>query len=151
MSMSKILIGIPVYNEAKYVQEVLDEVRIQGHDILVVDDGSTDETPMLLARQPVEVARHAVNRGYGRSMQDMLRWAACGGYDWLITMDCDKQHEPASIPQFIECIACNDADVISGSRYIDVAYGSDAPPPDRQSINRDITSELNARHGRSDQ
>ena len=143
--MSKILIGIPIYNEAKYVQEVLDEVRIQGHDILVVDDGSTDETPMLLARQPVEVARHAVNRGYGRSMQDMLRWAACGGYDWLITMDCDKQHEPASIPQFIECIACNDADVISGSRYLDLADGSDAPPPDRQSINRDITSELNAR------
>ncbi len=143
--MSKILIGIPVYNEANYVQEVLDEVRIQGHDILVVDDGSTDETPMLLAQQPVEVARHAVNRGYGRSMQDMLRWAACGGYDWLITMDCDRQHEPASIPKFIERIARNDADVISGSRYLDVACGSDAPPPDRQSINRDITSELNAR------
>jgi len=145
MSMTKILIGIPVYNEANYVQEVLDEVRTQGHDILVVDDGSTDETPMLLARQPVEVARHAVNRGYGRSMQDMLRWAACGGYEWLITMDCDRQHEPASIPNFIECITCDDADVISGSRYLDVEAGSDAPPPDRQSINKDITSELNAR------
>ena len=144
MSMSKILIGIPVYNEARYVPDVLDEVRRYSHDILVVDDGSTDETPMLLARQPVEVARHAVNRGYGRSMQDMLRWAACGGYDWLITMDCDRQHEPASIPQFIERIGRNDADVISGSRYLDLD-GSDAPPADRQAINRDITLELNAR------
>ena len=145
MSMSNILIGIPVYNEARYVPDVLGEVRKYGHDILVVDDGSTDETPMLLAQQPVEVARHAVNRGYGRSMQDMLRWAACGGYEWLITMDCDRQHEPASIPRFIERIAGDDVDVISGSRYLEPETSGDAPPPDRQSINRDITSELNAR------
>ena len=75
---SRILIGIPVYNEAASVPDVLEAVRGYGCDVLVVDDGSTDETPMLLARQAVEVARHAVNRGYGRSMQDMIRWACCG-------------------------------------------------------------------------
>ena len=145
----KILIGIPVYNESAYVEDVLTRVREYGHDVLVVDDGSTDDTPMLLARQPVEVARHAVNRGYGRSMQDMLRWASCGAYEWLITMDCDLQHEPASIPEFVAAIERDDTDVVSGSRYLDVHPENDAPPADRQSINRDITLELNARLGLS--
>jgi glycosyltransferase involved in cell wall biosynthesis len=141
----KILIGIPVYNEAQYVDDVLSKVRAYGHDILVVDDGSTDGTPMHLAKQPVEVARHAVNRGYGRSMQDMLRWGCCGSYEWLVTMDCDLQHEPSSIPDFVAAIDRDDADVISGSRYLSVHPENDAPPADRQSINHDITLELNAR------
>ena len=75
----------------------------------------------------------------------MLRWACCGSYDWLITMDCDLQHEPASIPDFVNAIKADRADVISGSRYLDVHPENDAPPVDRQSINRDITLELNAR------
>src|SRR5438309_9203077 len=100
----RILIGIPVYNEQRSVAPVLDEVRRYASDILVIDDGSTDCTPMLLAQQPVEVIRHAENRGYGRSMQDMLRWAKVDGFDWLITMDCDEQHEPAAIPRFVERI-----------------------------------------------
>ncbi len=75
----RILLGIPVFNEAKYVTDVLGEVRRHAGDVLVIDDGSTDDTPLLLARQPVEVIRHATNRGYGRSMQDMLRWANFDG------------------------------------------------------------------------
>ena len=61
-SRPRILLGIPVYNEQNYVAKVLDEVRRYADDILVIDDGSTDSTPMLLARQPVEVVRHAENR-----------------------------------------------------------------------------------------
>ncbi|MCH7547874.1 MAG: glycosyltransferase family 2 protein [Planctomycetes bacterium] len=145
----RILIGIPVYNEEKYVSRVLDEVRrhARDRDILVIDDGSSDQTPMLLAQQPVEVIRHAENRGYGRSMQDMLRWAKFDGFDWLITMDCDEQHEPAAIPQFIREIEAGQADVISGSRYLDDALRIDAPPSDRRSINHTITTDLNRRLG----
>lgn len=143
----RVLIGIPVYNEENYVPRVLDEVRKYASDILVIDDGSTDATPMLLAQQPVEVIRHAENRGYGRSMQDMLRWAKVDGFDWLITMDCDEQHEPAAIPRFLERIAANDSDVISGSRYLAPSGSDDAPPGDRRTINKIITDELNARLG----
>lgn len=141
------LIAIPVYNEQKYVTHVLDEVRRYAKDILVIDDGSTDETPLLLARQPVEVVRHAKNRGYGQSMIDAFRWAMCQCYcyDWLITMDCDEQHEPASLPDFFKAIEADDADVISGSRYMDSALASDAPPPDRRAINTTITQLLNDR------
>ncbi len=148
-----ILLGIPVYNEQAHVAKVLREVRDFADCILVIDDGSTDETPLLLARQPVEVIRHAENRGYGRSMQDMLRWARFDGFDWLITMDCDEQHEPASIPRFMEAIARDTADVISGSRYLRSGNGGaiddDSPPQDRRIINTTITEELNRRLGLS--
>ena len=146
-----ILLGIPVYNEQAHVTKLLGEVRDFAHCILVIDDGSTDDTPLLLARQPVEVIRHAENRGYGRSMQDMLRWARFDGYDWLITMDCDEQHEPAAIPSFIEAIRRDTADVISGSRYLRTGAGGalndDSPPKDRRAINATITEELNSRLG----
>jgi glycosyltransferase involved in cell wall biosynthesis len=144
---SRVLLGIPVYNEQAYVTRVLAEVRHYARDVLVIDDGSTDETPMLLARQPVEVIRHAENRGYGRSMQDMLRWADFDGYDWLITMDCDEQHEPAAIPDFVRAIDANDADVISGSRYLIPDPHDDSPPEDRRRINTTIAAELNTRLG----
>jgi dolichol-phosphate mannosyltransferase len=145
----RVLVGIPVYNEERYVTRVLDQVRHYAADILVIDDGSNDRTPMLLAQQPVEVIRHAHNRGYGRSMQDMLRWADFDGFDWLITMDCDEQHEPAAIPRFIERISANESDVISGSRYLLPSPEDDAPPSDRRAINREITDELNRRLGLS--
>jgi len=116
-------------------------------DILVIDDGSTDHTPTLLALQPVEVIRHAENRGYGRSLLDAFRWARVDHYDWLITMDCDEQHEPESIPDFLNAIREDDADVISGSRYLQVHPENDRPPSDRRKINAEITQELNERLG----
>ncbi len=138
-----ILVSIPVYNEQQYVRTVLDEIRRFSNDILVIDDGSTDDTPLLLARQPVEVIRHAVNRGYGRSIQDAFRWAQSYGYDWLITIDCDEQHEPASLPDFYDRIKCGDTDVISGSRYLDAQTQGSPPPPDRRHINTIMTQTIN--------
>ncbi|MFM1831970.1 MAG: hypothetical protein RLZZ461_286 [Planctomycetota bacterium] len=143
----RVLLAIPVYNEARYVDRVLTEVRRRIDDVLVIDDGSTDDTPRRLAAHPVEVIRHATNRGYGRSMQDMMRWARFDGFDWLVTMDCDEQHEPAAIPSFLEAIRRDDLDVISGSRYLDPEGRVDAPPPDRRRINGMLTEELNHRLG----
>ena len=143
----RILIGIPVFNEARYVAEVLQEVRKYASDILVVDDGSTDETPQLLACQDVEVIRHATNRGYGRAMQEMVGRATVDGYDWLITMDCDWQHEPVAIPDFVAAINADDSDIVSGSRYLSLKDCDDVPPPDRRSINMAITQILNDRLG----
>ena len=143
----KVLLAIPVYNEADHVHSVLTEVRRRIDDVLVIDDGSTDGTPQALAEHSVEVIRHATNRGYGRSMQDMMRWAAVDGFDWLVTMDCDEQHEPAAIPRFIEAIVQDDLDVVSGSRYLDPDGRVDAPPPDRRRINGILTEEINRRLG----
>lgn len=139
------LIAIPVYNEQKYVAKVLEEVNEYSDEVLVVDDGSTDATPTILATLPVDVIRHKANLGYGRSIRDAFRWVQSYKYDWLITMDCDEQHEPASLPDFFAAIEADDADIISGSRYLDFKRCGDPPPADRRAINVKITEMLNER------
>lgn len=138
------LLAIPIFNEAKYLQEVLAKVRVHIGDILVVDDGSTDDTPQLLAAEDgIFRIRHPINRGYGQSLIDAFEFAGRHGYDWLITMDCDEQHEPGHIPEFLAAAREDDADIISGSRYLRQFEGDSRPPPDRQTINMCITGLLN--------
>ena len=148
-TLPRILVAIPVFNEEKSVDRVLAEVARHAAgfngEILVIDDGSTDSTPAILATHPVEVIRHGKNRGYGRAMQDMLEWADFRGYDWVISMDCDEQHEPASLPNFVAAIVRGEADLISGSRYVDESLPGDPAPEDRRRINALLTRELNER------
>lgn len=140
----RFLVAIPVYNEAAHVRRVLAEVRRYARDVLVVDDGSTDGTGALLASFGwVHRIVHAVNLGYGQSLIDAFRFAAARRFDWIITMDCDEQHEPAFIPAFVDAMRQDDADIISGSRYLRRFEGNGLPPPDRQAINRQITGLLN--------
>jgi glycosyltransferase involved in cell wall biosynthesis len=141
------LIAIPVFNEEKYVHRVLKRVLAHNPDVLVIDDGSTDRTPGLLLDFPIDVLRHSKNRGYGSSLRDAFRYAIGERYEWLITMDCDEQHEPAAIPHFIEAAREGDSDIISGSRYLLPTEGHDRPPPERRAINATITAELNCRLG----
>jgi dolichol-phosphate mannosyltransferase len=142
------LVAVPVYNEQRYVTNVIAKIAEYARDdVLVIDDGSTDATPTLLAHQPVDVIRHKSNLGYGRSIRDAFRWAQCYRYDWLITMDCDEQHEPEALPQFEDAITAGDADVISGSRYLDSDRVDSQPPADRRRINATITDWVNARLG----
>jgi glycosyltransferase involved in cell wall biosynthesis len=141
----RLLIAIPVFNESKYVAGVLANVRRYHRQILVIDDGSTDSTADVLnaLAEPVQVIRHHENRGYGQSLIDAFAFAAREGYDWVITMDCDEQHEPKMIPRFIEEIEKDDADIISGSRYLAASGDNGAPPADRRRINRTLTAVIN--------
>ncbi|HWE04505.1 MAG TPA: glycosyltransferase family 2 protein [Tepidisphaeraceae bacterium] len=140
----RLLIAIPIHNEEKYVDRVIDKIKKFHDDLLVIDDGSTDATPELLARRAdVKVIRHPINRGYGKSLIDAFAYADAHAYDWVITMDCDEQHEPERIPSFIEAIETDKWDLISGSRYLSPRGDDDLPPGDRQSINATITEMLN--------
>lgn len=140
----RLLIAVPVYNEQKYLGFVLDKIKRFHDRILVIDDGSTDATPAILAaRDDVYMIRHPVNRGYGRSLIDAFAWADATGYDWVITIDCDEQHEPERIPEFVRAIESNRWDLISGSRYLTPGSEDDLPPADRRSINATITTALN--------
>ncbi len=144
----KLLIAIPVFNEHKYVNRVLDTVRQYNADVLVIDDGSTDGTgDLLAARTDIRLIRHHRNQGYGQSLIDAFAHADAQQFDWVITMDCDEQHEPARIPDFIRAIETDQWDVVSGSRYLRQSAEDDLPPGDRRRINATITAELNRRLG----
>lgn len=146
----KYLLAIPVFNEAKYVNRVLDRSRPYATDILVIDDGSTDRTPQLLRQNKgVTVIQHPVNLGYGQSLIDAFAFAIEQEYEWLITMDCDEQHEPDAIPMFVEAMCRDDADILSGSRYLSPTDDASQPPADRRAINQKITRLINERLGMS--
>jgi dolichol-phosphate mannosyltransferase len=137
------LVAIPVFNEAATLEGVIREVRGHADDVLVINDGSTDATPGLLRRMPcVHKIHHAYNHGYGRSLIDAFDFAIRCGYDWLITIDCDEQHEPVRIPDFVAAARTDHADIISGSRYLRQFNGNGLPPADRRAINERITDLL---------
>lgn len=140
------LVAIPVYNEERHALHVLSRVLAVHPDVLVVDDGSTDRTRHLLPDLPVEVIRHSRNRGYGASLSDAFRYAIDHGFEWVITMDCDEQHDPGHIPMFLREAARDDADILSGSRYLlpDAPHEGEAPQ-DRRFINKILTDEINDR------
>jgi dolichol-phosphate mannosyltransferase len=142
----RILTAIPVFNEERHLQSVLQEVRRFSRHIVVINDGSTDRTAQLLAAEKdLCVVTHPHNRGYGSALVSAFTFARERGVDVLVTMDCDGQHEPARIPVLLEAI--HDADLVSGSRYLRDFRQDTAPPTDRRWINQQITSELNDRFG----
>jgi dolichol-phosphate mannosyltransferase len=140
------LTAIPVYNEAAHVRGVLAEVRKYSPDILVVNDGSTDATPAILAAEPgLRVVTHPTNRGYGAALISAFTYTLEHHYDVLVTMDCDGQHEPSRIAVLLEAI--HDADIVSGSRYLRDFHQDSSAPADRRRINATITNEINERYG----
>ncbi len=140
------LAALPVFNEVGFVDSILDEVRKHSQHVLVVDDGSTDGTANVLSeRSDVQVIRHNINRGYGAALQTAFQYAMDEGFEGVVTLDCDGQHQPQRIPRFIE--AASAADIVSGSRYLKRYEGDSEPPADRLFINKRITGELNRRLG----
>lgn len=137
------LTALPVYNEERYLDEVLPRVAKYAGDVLVVDDGSTDATPEILSRRTdVRTVRHLKNMGYGAALVTAFQETVRGGYDALVTIDCDGQHEPQLIPKLIEELGKNGTDIVSGSRYLDTYDPNQPPPEDRRRINMTVLTWL---------
>lgn len=141
------VVGIPVFNEEKHVEAVVREVHKYASIIAVVDDGSTDRSKdilqALLERGEIQLLiAHRKNLGYGQTLIDLMRCVREAGYDCLVTLDCDEQHQPSQILEFASRFGC--CDIISGTRYPSGREdGGDPAPPDRRRINRIITGEIN--------
>ena len=144
--MKSFLTALPVFNEARYVNSVLDQVVSYSPNVLVVDDGSSDGTAELLKRRSdIQLLTHPENRGYGAALRSAFQFAADRDFGYLVTIDCDGQHEPQRIPSFVS--ACGTADIVSGSRYLEIFPEDNEPPAQRRWVNQQITSELNQRLG----
>lgn len=148
------LLAIPVYNEEESVRGVVEDAlhHLGGdlEEILLIDDGSTDASPRILtelSRQydKLLVIRRPINRGYGATVIEALDRGRERGYDFVITMDCDRQHRPEDLFRFVRHDPA--VDVVSGSRYLPESGRSGEAPSDRVEINSRITKRLNRMYG----
>ncbi len=123
------LVIIPALNEARSITRVVEAVRgADGAlDILVIDDGSHDETATLARQAGAQVASHPFNLGYGAALQTGYKWALAHDYSYVVQLDADGQHDPAFLPRLLEPLHQGTADLVIGSRFLtDSGYRMDA-------------------------
>jgi glycosyltransferase involved in cell wall biosynthesis len=124
----RVLVVIPAHNEQASLPATLDEVRAQAPfvDILVVDDGSHDDTTRVARAKGATVVRHPVNLGVGGALQTGFRWACRHGYDIAVQLDADGQHDPRYLEVLLAPVIAGRSDVSIGSRFVS-ATGYRAP------------------------
>jgi glycosyltransferase involved in cell wall biosynthesis len=146
----RVLTALPVYNEVNHVAGAIAGALSYCRNVLIVDDGSIDGSHELLAaRDDIRLIRHATNEGYGAAVASAFDFAIRNGYEVLVTIDCDGQHQPQLIPKFVERCCQGDVDIVSGSRYLRHFPGDSNPPEDRRRVNQIITAEVNRGFGLS--
>jgi glycosyltransferase involved in cell wall biosynthesis len=112
------LVIIPAWNEAAVVGRTIQEVFAAEHaDVVVVDDGSRDNTAEIAVATGAEVLRLPFNMGVGAAMRTGFLYAWREGYDYVVQVDADGQHNPANIPLLIEILKADQADIVIGSRF----------------------------------
>jgi glycosyltransferase involved in cell wall biosynthesis len=113
------LIVIPAYNEAPSIAAVVADIRTAfTGDVLVIDDGSDDDTAAEALRTGAQVLRHSCNLGIGATVQTGFLYAVAHDYDVVIRLDGDGQHDPSYIPKFLEILSAGAADIVVGSRFL---------------------------------
>ncbi|NMC36422.1 glycosyltransferase family 2 protein [Candidatus Beckwithbacteria bacterium] len=137
MKKPSLCIILPAYNEAPVIVQVLNSLKKYCQtlkqyviEIVVVNDGSKDQTAKLAQKSQVTVLSHILNRGLGAALATGLSYAKLHNFDIALTMDSDGQHDPRDIEKAIKPIVKNQADVVIGTRYHDLKK----VPIDRQFI-----------------
>ena len=121
----KIVVGMPAFNEEKNLASLILKIQKLGYAVLICDDASTDLTSEVAEKLGAIVVRHGRNLGYGGAIQSLFKKSRDLNADILVTFDADGQHDTNDIPKLIQPILDNDADLVIGSRFLDVK--SDMP------------------------
>ena len=117
----KTIVGIPAYNEEKNIAKIIINSKKIADQILVCDDGSTDSTVAIAESLGATVIKHPKNLGYGSAIHSIFLKAKEIDADILVTIDADGQHRTQDITKVIEPIKKGDADLIVGSRFLDLS------------------------------
>jgi glycosyltransferase involved in cell wall biosynthesis len=116
-------IVVPAYNEGCRLGNVIASLLKCGSNIVVVDDGSIDDTAAVALMHPVWLVRHLTNLGQGASLQTGIQFALQRGAEYVVTFDADGQHEPDDAIKLLTALAANKADFALGSRFAGGAPG----------------------------
>ncbi|MBD5647862.1 MAG: glycosyltransferase family 2 protein [Desulfovibrio sp.] len=122
----QVLVFIPAYEEEAKIGEIVRKAKKYVKDVLVINDASKDSTAKKAREAGAIVITHPYNLGYGGAIQTGCKYACDKGYDVLIHLDADGQHDPDDIPRFLQAI--NNFDICIGSRFMrDVGGGYKVP------------------------
>jgi glycosyltransferase involved in cell wall biosynthesis len=114
----KIIICIPAFNEAKTISDIVNKSKKYANEVIVYDDGSTDETYEVTKSTGATVIRNPENKGYGVAIRSLFQAAREQGADVMVTLDSDGQHNPDQIPDLVEPILKQGFDLVIGSRFL---------------------------------
>jgi len=140
--MARVIVIIPAYNEADTIETVLRglETQVPDYDVVVVNDGSSDDTARIVSRCPnAALVSLPYNMGIGVAVQTGYKYAQRQRYDIAVQCDADGQHPVQQIPRLVEHVLAGDGDLIIGSRYVaDTGYS----PSVSRRVGKSIMSRL---------
>lgn len=122
-----VVVGIPAYNEEVAIGSTVLLASHFADEVIVVDDGSSDQTAKIAERAGATVIRHRQNRGKGSAIRTLFDYTQAIEYEALVLIDGDGQHLPTDIPRVTEPVLNDDADLVIGSRYIDSSFDTETP------------------------
>jgi glycosyltransferase involved in cell wall biosynthesis len=127
----KIIVIIPAYNEAGRIASVIAGVNTAVPDatVVVINDSSRDQTAAVAMQAGAVVISHPFNMGYGVAIQTGYKYAKAHGYDFLVQLDADGQHDPVCIPALLAPVIAGQTDIAIGSRFLGTSY---KPPLSRR-------------------
>ncbi len=126
-SMMRTVAGVPAYNEENTIASVVLKAKKYVDEVVVVDDGSDDNTTELAEEAGATVIKHGENKGYGASLATLIHYARENDVGVLVFLDGDGQHPEHEIPKLVEKVLKNEADVALGSRFLDSEHEKKIP------------------------
>jgi glycosyltransferase involved in cell wall biosynthesis len=117
---SDIVAAIPCFNEELFIGSVVLKAKDYVDSVLVIDDGSTDRTALVAEKAGAKVIKHDRNKGKGVAVNTAFKYAREIGFKALVLLDGDGQHEPAFIPSLVKPVLDGNADMVVGSRYLNI-------------------------------
>jgi polyprenyl-phospho-N-acetylgalactosaminyl synthase len=134
MQPPKIFVIVPVYNETYVLEQTISQLVAQKYNIILVDDGSSDDAESIARKFPVYFLKHLLNIGQGAALQTGMDAAKYLGADFVVHFDADGQHDATEICRVIEPLLENRCDIVFGSRFLKNDFSSQSIPVSRKII-----------------